>query len=69
MRNRSKLLTREELAKEIWGYNFDPGTNVVDVYVNHLRKKVDTEFEQKLIQTERGQGYYLSEKRLTFKSQ
>lgn len=69
MRNRSKLLTREELAKEIWGYNFDPGTNVVDVYVNHLRKKVDTEFEQKLIQTERGKGYYLSEKRLIFKSQ
>ena len=69
MRNRSKLLTRKELAKEIWGYNFDPGTNVVDVYVNHLRRKIDTEFEQKLIQTERGQGYYLSEKRLTFKSQ
>lgn len=68
MRNRSKLITREELAKEIWGYTFDPGTNVVDVYVNHLRRKIDAEFEQKLLQTERGKGYYLAEKRIIFKS-
>ncbi len=68
MRNRSRLITREELAKEIWGYTFDPGTNVVDVYVNHLRKKIDAESEQKLLQTERGKGYYLAEKKLTFKS-
>ena len=68
MRNRGKLITRQELSKEIWGYNFDPGTNVVDVYVNHLRKKIDSDFSTKLIQTERGKGYYLSDKKITFKS-
>jgi DNA-binding response OmpR family regulator len=68
MRNRGRLITREELAKEIWGYTFDPGTNVVDVYVNHLRKKIDVDSEQKLLQTERGRGYYLAEKRMTFKA-
>lgn len=67
MRNRSKLISRQELAKEIWGYNFDPGTNVVDVYVNHLRNKIDSDFAVKLIQTERGKGYYLSDKKITFK--
>jgi DNA-binding response OmpR family regulator len=68
MRNRGKLITRIELAKKIWHYDFDPGTNVVDVYVNHLRKKIDSGFSQKLLQTERGKGYYLSEKKLIFKS-
>lgn len=68
MRNRSRLITREELAKEIWGYTFDPGTNVVDVYVNHLRKKIDADSGQKLLQTERGKGYYLADKKMTFKS-
>jgi DNA-binding response OmpR family regulator len=67
MRNRGKLISRIELAKDIWRYDFDPGTNVVDVYVNHLRKKIDSGFPQKLLQTERGRGYYLSEKKLTFK--
>jgi DNA-binding response OmpR family regulator len=68
MSNRGKLISRQELAKEIWGYNFDPGTNVVDVYVNHLRNKIDTDFAVKLLQTERGKGYYLSDKKITFKS-
>ena len=67
MRNRGKLISRQELSKEIWGYNFDPGTNVVDVYVNHLRNKIDTDFAVKLLQTERGKGYYLSDKKITFK--
>ncbi len=67
MRNRGKLISRQELAKEIWGYNFDPGTNVVDVYINHLRNKIDTDFAVKLLQTERGKGYYLSDKKITFK--
>ncbi len=67
IRNRGKLISRQELAKEIWGYNFDPGTNVVDVYVNHLRNKIDTEFSVKLLQTERGKGYYLSDRKMTFK--
>jgi DNA-binding response OmpR family regulator len=68
MRNRGKLISRQELSKEIWGYNFDPGTNVVDVYVNHLRKKIDANYEVKLLQTERSKGYYLSDKKLSFKS-
>jgi DNA-binding response OmpR family regulator len=67
MRNRGKLISRQELAKEIWGYNFDPGTNVVDVYVNHLRNKIDADSTVKLMQTERGKGYYLSDKKITFK--
>jgi DNA-binding response OmpR family regulator len=67
MRNRGKLISRQELAKEIWGYNFDPGTNVVDVYVNHLRNKIDADFTVKLLQTERGKGYYLSDKKIAFK--
>jgi len=67
MRNRGKLVSRQELSKEIWGYDFDPGTNVVDVYVNHLRKKIDAEYSIKLLQTERGKGYYLSDKKVTFR--
>jgi len=67
MRNRGKLISRQELSKEIWGYNFDPGTNVVDVYVNHLRNKIDSDCAVKLFQTERGKGYYLSDKKITFK--
>jgi len=62
LRNPSVLLSRSQLAKEIWGFNFDPGTNIVDVYVNHLRKKIDNGFGVKLIHTERGKGYYCSEK-------
>ena len=67
LRHRGKLISRQELSRDIWGYNFDPGTNVVDVYVNHLRKKIDADFSVKLLQTERGKGYYLSDKKLLFK--
>lgn len=62
LRNPSALLTRSQLAKEIWGFDFDPGTNIVDVYVNHLRKKIDNGFPVKLIHTERGKGYFCSDK-------
>ncbi|HEY6951103.1 MAG TPA: response regulator transcription factor [Bacteroidota bacterium] len=62
LRNPSTLLSRTQLAKEIWGFNFDPGTNIVDVYVNHLRKKIDNGYPVKLIHTERGKGYFCSEK-------
>ncbi len=64
MRNPHKLVTRQQLAKEIWGFNFDPGTNIIDVYINHLRKKIDQRFEKKLLHTERGKGYYISDKDL-----
>ena len=64
MRHPHKLITRQQLAKEIWGFNFDPGTNIIDVYINHLRKKIDQGFEKKLLHTERGKGYYVSDKDL-----
>ncbi len=59
MRNPDRVIPRDEIAREIWGYNFDSGTNVIDVYVNHLRRKVDQGFDQKLIHTERGKGYLI----------
>jgi DNA-binding response OmpR family regulator len=62
LRNPGVLLSRSQLAKEIWGFSFDPGTNIVDVYVNHLRKKIDSGFPVKLIHTERGKGYFCSDK-------
>ncbi len=68
MRNRGKLISRQELAKEIWGYDFDPGTNVVDVFINHIRKKIDIDQKAKLIWTERGKGYYFSDIQLKFKT-
>jgi DNA-binding response OmpR family regulator len=64
MRNLRKLVSRQQLAKEVWGFDFDPGTNIVDVYINHLRKKIDQGFDKKLLHTERGKGYYLSDKEL-----
>ncbi|MGB2867693.1 MAG: response regulator transcription factor [Bacteroidota bacterium] len=63
MRNADKLISRNRLAKEVWGYDFDPGTNIVDVYVNHLRKKIDFDSPHKLIRTERGKGYVFSDVR------
>jgi DNA-binding response OmpR family regulator len=65
MRNLRKLVSRQQLAKEVWGFDFDPGTNIVDVYINHLRKKIDQGFDKKLLHTERGKGYYLSDKELS----
>jgi DNA-binding response OmpR family regulator len=62
MRNPRKLLTRQQLAKEIWGFDFDPGTNIIDVYINHLRKKIDQSIEKRLLHTVRGKGYYISER-------
>lgn len=62
MRHAGTLVTRMELARDVWGYDFDPGTNIVDVYVNHLRKKIDTGFPRKLLHTERGRGYILQDR-------
>jgi len=45
------------ITEYAWGYHFDPGTNIVDVVINHLRKKVDARFDKKLIGTVRGVGY------------
>ncbi|MCE7053351.1 response regulator transcription factor [Algoriphagus sp. AGSA1] len=61
MKNPRKVLSRVDMLHEVWGVNFDLGTNVVDVYVNYLRKKLDKYGEQKLIHTVIGMGYVLKE--------
>jgi two-component system, OmpR family, copper resistance phosphate regulon response regulator CusR len=61
MRNKGRVLSRAAIAEKVWDINFDTGTNVVDVYVNILRKKVDRDFENKLIHTRIGMGYILHE--------
>lgn len=57
LRNPGKVVTRVEISQSVWGYQFDPGTNFVDVAIQRLRRKVDDSFPQKLIQTVRGVGY------------
>ncbi|MBC7389861.1 MAG: response regulator transcription factor [Opitutaceae bacterium] len=59
VRNQGKAISRAEIAEKVWGLNFDTGTNVIDVYVNFLRKKVDKSFDKKLIHTLIGMGYIL----------
>ena len=59
MSNPERVLTRAEIAEHVWDMHFDPGTNIVDVYVNILRKKVDRDFPVKLIHTRVGHGYLL----------
>ncbi|MXV14999.1 response regulator transcription factor [Hufsiella ginkgonis] len=59
MRNPDKLLTRQYIAEKVWGIGFDTGTNVIDVYVNYLRNKIDKEYDVKLIHTMVGMGYIL----------
>lgn len=57
MRAPGRVLTRVEITERVWDYHFDPGTNLVDVYIQRLRKKVDGDFSEKLIETIRGVGY------------
>ena len=61
MINKDRVISRFELTDKVWGISFDTGTNVVDVYINFLRKKMDTGFPVKLIQTRTGMGYILTE--------
>ena len=61
MRNPNQVLTRTTLAEHVWDYVFDSFTNIIDVYVNYLRKKVDRDADSKLIHTVRGVGYVLRE--------
>ncbi len=61
LRNKGRLKTRMEILEEVWGVHFDPNTNVVDVYINYLRNKVDKPFEKKLIHTQVGLGFILKE--------
>jgi two-component system, OmpR family, copper resistance phosphate regulon response regulator CusR len=61
MSNKDKVFNRIQIAESIWGYSFNSGTNVIDVHINSLRKKIDKDFGQKLIQTKKGFGYVISE--------
>ncbi len=61
LRNPNKVITRTLIAEHIWNYDFDTQTNVIDVYINFLRNKIDKGFSKKLIHTIRGMGYVLKE--------
>lgn len=59
MQNPGIVLTRDKLSSHVWNYDYDGGSNVIDVYVHHLRKKIDGDFEDKKIVTVKGVGYKL----------
>ena len=59
MRSQGRICARMAIMEKVWDYDFDPGTNLVDVYVRRLRDKIDAGFEPKLIHTIRGAGYVL----------
>lgn len=61
MRHQGRVMSRTLITEYAWGYHFDPGTNIVDVVINHLRKKVDAKGDRKLIHTVRGVGYSIRE--------
>jgi DNA-binding response OmpR family regulator len=60
MRHLDKVVDRNTIARQVWGTDFDPYSNVIDVYINHLRKKIDNPFSKKILKTVVGQGYVLS---------
>ena len=60
--NAEKVLSRVEIAEKVWNTHFDTGTNFIDVYINYLRKKIDRNFEPKLIHTKAGMGFILTDK-------
>ena len=61
IRNAGIVLSRDKIGRHIWNYDYEGGSNVVDVYIRYLRKKLDNEFSPRLIQTVRGAGYVLRE--------
>jgi len=63
LRNTGRVLTRPMITQHVWGMDWDPESNIVDVYVGYLRRKVDAEGEPRLLQTLRGAGYMLSAER------
>lgn len=62
MRNRNRVLSRGDITERVWDLDFDTRTNIIDVYINFLRKKIDKDFEPKLIHTHAGMGYMMKEK-------
>ena len=61
MRHAGQVVTRTMLLENVWDYNFDPQTNVIDVHISRLRQKIDRGFEKPLLHTVRGAGYRLAE--------
>ena len=60
--NAERVVSRVEIAEKVWNTHFDTGTNFIDVYINYLRKKMDKNFEVKLIHTKPGVGFILTDK-------
>lgn len=60
MRHQEKVMDRSAIARQVWGADFDPDSNVIDVYINHLRKKIDSPYPKKILKTVVGQGYVLN---------
>ena len=61
LRNKGRVLSRQKIEDHVWNFDYDGGTNVVDVYITYLRKKIDDGYGTKLIHTVRGVGYLLKE--------
>ena len=61
MRNKNIVMTRQQIEQNAWDFDFEGGSNVIDVYIRYLRKKIDAQYEQKLIHTVRGIGYVMRE--------
>ncbi|MDF7820873.1 response regulator transcription factor [Runella sp. MFBS21] len=61
LHNTERVLSRVEIAEKVWNTHFDTGTNFIDVYINYLRKKIDKDFNKKLIHTKSGMGFILKE--------
>ncbi len=62
LRHKGRIKTRDEILEAVWGLEFDPGTNVVDVYISYLRNKIDKPFENKLLHTYIGLGYSMKDR-------
>lgn len=60
--NAGRVVSRMEIAEKVWSTHFDTGTNFIDVYINYLRKKMDKDFDTKLIHTKPGVGFILTDK-------
>ena len=59
VRNRGRVVSKQEIAEKVWDINYDTGTNTIEVYINFLRNKIDKPFDEKLIHTKPGFGYYI----------
>jgi DNA-binding response OmpR family regulator len=57
LRNKGRILTKSQIAEHVWNYEFDYQSNIIEVYIRYLRKKIDDDYEKKLIHTIRGVGY------------